>query len=63
MSERALSNRSSRFNLGIQLPAHPGTFRVRATANFSQSKSNNDYEAVYREYNYHNANSSVWIYL
>ncbi len=41
-------------DLGFSYPL-THTFRVRTTANFSQSKSNNDYEAVYR-YNYHNAN-------
>jgi len=41
-------------DLGFSYPLSR-TFRLRTTANFSQSKSNNDYEAVYR-YNYHNAN-------
>jgi hypothetical protein len=34
------------------------SIRMRTTTSFGQSKSNNDYEAVYR-YNYHNANYQV----
>lgn len=41
------------FNIGFSYPLSKN-FRVRTSSTFGQSKSNNDYEAVYR-YNYHNA--------
>lgn len=42
------------FNLGFSYPLSKN-FRARASSTFGRSKSNNDYESVYR-YNYDNAN-------
>ena len=56
MTEK-LDETDQNINLGFSYPITQ-SIRMRSTTSLGQSKSNNDYEAVYR-YNYHNANYQV----